>query len=93
MEAGYLIKLLQTVDPKTEVTFTVGRTPEERKHYAMAEILDGTVLESTVPHHAEIGLLQGDGVYIDIHLLQDAWRDSNIDNVEEEFFKKYKEIE
>ena len=92
MTAGYLIKLLQTVDPDSNVSFTVGRTPEERKKYAMAELLDGTILQCVTPHHAEIGLEGRDGVYLDIHLLQDSWKTETLENVETDFKEKYKEL-
>ena len=89
MTAGYLIKLLQTVDPESNVSFTVGRTPEERKQYAMAELLEGDLLEYVYAHHVEIGL-DGNSPCLDIHLLQDNWK--SLEGIGEKFKEKFQEV-
>lgn len=92
MKAKDLIRILNSVEPDTEVRFSLGRAEKQeyRNLCAEAELLKGECLRFMTSIGAEVDLCEDD-LFITIILEQDNYFD--LDWVEKEFDKSFKLIE
>ena len=92
MEIGYLIQLLKSLDPKSSIVFTVGRSSYTREQCAKAELAIGECLDFLTVDMIQIYPQENeeDGTLVNIILEQSNF--SNLGEAASEFEKQYKKV-